>query len=67
MKLLGRRYKKEKKTAKGTISNALEGIIYTFNTEMNFRIHLLATAIVLLGCYILEANIFEIIICANAQ
>ena len=63
MKLLGRRFKKEKKTAKGTIKNALEGILYTFNTEMNFRVHLLATVIVLLACIILEVSTFEIIVC----
>ena len=63
MKLLGRRFKKEKKTAKGTIKNALEGIFYTFNTEMNFRVHLIATVLVLLACYILETNVFEIIVC----
>ena len=63
MKLIGRRFKKEKKTPQGTVKNALEGIIYTFNTEMNFRVHLLATTIVLLGCFILEASILEVIIC----
>ena len=63
MKLLGRRFKKEKKTAKGTIKNALEGILYTFNTEMNFRVHLIATVLVLLACYVLEASVFEIIVC----
>ena len=30
---------------------------------MNFRVHLLATTIVLLGCFILEASILEVIIC----
>ena len=63
MKLIGRRFKKEKKTAQGTIKNALEGISYTFNTEMNFRVHLIATVLVLLACYILEATTLEIIIC----
>lgn len=63
MKLIGRRYKKDKKTPQNTVKNALEGIIYTFNTEMNFRIHLLATVIVLLACYILEASLIEVIIC----
>ncbi len=63
MILVGRRFKKEKKTPQGTVKNALEGIIYTFNTEINLRIHLLMTTIVLLGCYILEASFFEVLIC----
>lgn len=63
MKLIGRRFKKDKKTPQGTLKNALEGIIYTFNTEINFRIHLLATTIVLLACYILEVSLFELIVC----
>ncbi len=63
MKLIGRRYKKDKKTVQGTLKNALEGIIYTFNTEINLRIHFLATVIVLIGCYILEASLLEWIIC----
>lgn len=63
MILIGRRFKKEKKTPQGTVKNALEGIIYTFNTEINLRIHLLMTTIVLLGCYILEASFFEVLIC----
>ena len=63
MILKGNRYKKEKKTALGTIKNAWDGIVYTFNTEINLRIHLLATVVVLLGCYILEVSLMELIIC----
>ena len=63
MALIGKRFKKEKKTARGTVKNALEGISYTFSTEINLRIHFLATVIVLLGCYILEVSLFELIIC----
>lgn len=63
MILKGNRYKKEKKTAWGTIKNAWDGIVYAFNTEINLRIHFLATVVVLLGCYILEVSLMELIIC----
>ena len=63
MKLLGRRYKHEKKTIKNTFKNAMEGIVYTFNAEINLKLHLIATTIVLLACYILEANVMEVIVC----
>ena len=63
MILKDRRFKKEKKTVQGTVKNALDGIIYTFNTEINLRLHFLATVIVLLGCIILEVSVFELIIC----
>ena len=35
MKLFARRYKHEKKTVKGTLKNALEGINYTYNSEVS--------------------------------
>ena len=63
MKLIGRRFKKDKKTPQGTVKNALDGIIYTFNTEINLRIHFLSTIVVLLACYILEVSLIELIIC----
>lgn len=63
MKLLGKRYKHEKKTVKNTFKNAMEGIIYSFNSEINFRLHLMAAVIVLLASYILEISLIEFIIC----
>lgn len=63
MKLIGRRYKHEKKTIKNTIGNAIEGIEYCYNSEINFKFHLLAAVIVLLGSYILEVSLMELIIC----
>ena len=63
MKLIGKRYKHEKKTIKNTFSNAMEGIVYTFNAEINLKLHLIATVAVLLACYILEASVMEVIAC----
>ncbi len=63
MVLKGNRYKKEKKTVKNTFSNAWNGIWYTFNNEINLKIHMLAAILVLIGAYILELNYYEIIIC----
>lgn len=63
MVLRGKRYKKEKKTALGTLKNALNGIIYTYSVEINFKIHLLMAVLVLLFAYILELSKMEIIIC----
>jgi diacylglycerol kinase (ATP) len=63
MKLIGRRYKHEKKTVKNTLKNAMEGIIYSFNSEINFRLHLIAAVIVLLAAYILQISLIEFIIC----
>ena len=63
MRLIGRRYKHEKKTIKNTFGNALEGIEYCFNSEINFKFHLIAAVAVLLGSYILELSMIEIVIC----
>lgn len=63
MKLIGRRYKHEKKTVKNTLCNAVEGIEYCFNSEINFKFHIIATVAVLLGSYILEISLTEFIIC----
>ena len=63
MVLRGKRYKKEKKTALGTLRNALNGIIYTYSVEINFKIHLLAAVLVLLFAYILELTKMEVIMC----
>ena len=38
MELKGKMYKHEKKTVVGTLKNALNGINYTFTTEINFKI-----------------------------
>lgn len=63
MVLRGKRYKKEKKTALGTLRNALNGIIYTYSVEINFKIHLLVAVLVLLFSYILELSKMEVIVC----
>lgn len=63
MKLFGRRYKHEKKTVKSTLKNAIEGIIYTYNSEINLRLHFLAAVIVFVACFILEVSLVEWIIC----
>ena len=63
MRLIGRRYKHEKKTIKNTFGNALEGIEYCFNSEINFKFHLIAAVAVLLGSYILELSMIEVVIC----
>jgi len=63
MKLTGNRFKKDKKTLYGTFKNAFEGISYTYNTEMNFKSHIISTVAVLLGSYILEVSLFELIVC----
>lgn len=63
MKLIDKRYKHEKKTVKNTIKNALDGIIYVYNSEINMKLHLLSTAIILLVCYILGVSTIEWIIC----
>ena len=52
MKLFARRYKHEKKTVKGTLKNALEGINYTYNSEINLRLHFLAAVVVFVACFI---------------
>ena len=63
MVLRGKRYKKEKKTVLGTFRNALNGIIYTYSVEINFKIHLLVAVLVLLFSYILELSKMEVIVC----
>ncbi len=63
MKLTGNRFKKDKKTLYGTFKNAFEGISYTYKTEMNFKSHIISTVAVLLGSYILEVSVFELIVC----
>ena len=63
MKLIGKRYKHEKKTIKNTLGNALEGIEYCFNSEINFKFHTIAAVAVLLGSYILELSLLEVVIC----
>ena len=63
MKLLDKRFKHEKKTVKSTLKNAIEGITYTYNSEINLRLHFLATVIVIITCFILEVSLFEWIIC----
>lgn len=63
MKLIGKRFKKDKKNPEDTFKNALAGITYAFNTEINLKIHFLIAVIVLLGCYILEASLIELMIC----
>lgn len=63
MVLKGRRYKHEKKTVIGTLKNALNGINYTFTSEINFKIHLLMALIVILASYILEVRVYELLLC----
>ena len=63
MRLIGKRYKHEKKTLKNTFGNALEGIEYCFNSEINFKFHLIAAVAVLIGSYILELSVLEFVIC----
>ena len=63
MVLRGKRYKKEKKTVLGTFRNALNGIIYTYSVEINFKIHLLVAVLVVLFSYILELSKMEVIVC----
>lgn len=63
MVLRGKRYKKEKKTVLGTLRNALNGIVYTYSVEINFKIHLLVAVLVLLFSYILELSRMEVIVC----
>ena len=63
MVLRGKRYKKEKKTVLGTLRNALNGIVYTYSVEINFKIHLLVAVLVLLFSYILELSKMEVIVC----
>lgn len=63
MELKGKRYKHEKKTVVGTLKNALNGINYTFTTEINFKIHLLMALIVVVAAYILEVRIYELLLC----
>jgi len=63
MVLKGRRYKHEKKTVIGTLKNALNGINYTFTSEINFKIHLLMALIVVLASYILEVRVYELLLC----
>ncbi|MBE6151038.1 MAG: diacylglycerol kinase family protein [Firmicutes bacterium] len=63
MKLFARRYKHEKKTVKGTLKNALEGINYTYNSEINLRLHFLAAVVVFVVCFILGVSIIEWAIC----
>ncbi len=63
MELKGKRYKHEKKTVVGTLKNALNGINYTFTTEINFKIHLLMALIVVVAAYILEVKIYELLLC----
>jgi len=43
MVLKGRRYKHEKKTVIGTLKNALNGINYTFTSEINFKMSMRLT------------------------
>ena len=63
MKLFAGRYKHEKKTVGNTLKNAIEGIKYTYNSEINLRIHILAAVIVLVAGIILEISLIEWIIC----
>ena len=63
MELKGKRYKHKKKTAIGTLKNALNGINYTFTTEINFKIHLLIALIVIIASYILEVRVYELLLC----
>ena len=63
MKLLGKRYKHEKKTVKNTFKNALDGIIYTYNSEINLRLHILAAVVVFVACAVLSVSLMEWIIC----
>ena len=63
MELKGKRYKHKKKTAIGTLKNALNGINYTFTTEINFKIHLLMALIVVVLAYILEISKVELLLC----
>ena len=63
MELKGKRYRHEKKTAIGTLRNALNGINYTFTSEINFKIHLLIALIVIIASYILEVRVYELLLC----
>ena len=63
MKLLDRRYKHEKKTVKNTLKNAVEGIAYTYNSEINIRLHILAAVVVFITGIVLELSRLEWIIC----
>ena len=63
MKLFDRRYKHEKKTVKGTLKNALEGIGYAYNSEINLRLHVLAAVVVLVVGLILRISLMDWIIC----
>ena len=63
MELKGKRYKHEKKTVTGTLKNALNGINYTFTTEINFKIHLLMALIVIVASLVLEIRIYELLLC----
>ncbi len=63
MILKGKRYKHEEKTVYGTLRNALNGINYTFSTEINFKIHILIAFLVIISALILELSIYELLLC----
>ena len=47
-----------------SLNNAINGVIYTARTERNMKIHLLATLIVLIACFIFDITKVEFLILA---
>jgi len=45
-----------------SLNNAINGVIYTVRTERNMKIHLLATLIVLIACFIFDISKVEFLI-----